>query len=132
MDRTQEQDPAYGRLGRTQKVPAAIPTWAGPAVTAQPSTMPGALHGAALVSCLSFSCQTCKFTKCISQEENNIMGLGIMENSDVYTTDTSAALLDLLVEKSVSIPEQVSSLWPGFNSPMSQAASQSTWACWSL
>uniref|UniRef100_A0A8U7NIS4 Maestro heat-like repeat-containing protein family member 6 n=1 Tax=Corvus moneduloides TaxID=1196302 RepID=A0A8U7NIS4_CORMO len=52
-DRTQEQDRAHGRFRSTVQVPAAIPTWAGPAVAAQPSTAPGAPLGTALPS-LSF------------------------------------------------------------------------------
>ena len=50
MDQTQEQDPALGHVRRALKVPAAIPTWAGSAVTAQPSTALGALHGTCLSS----------------------------------------------------------------------------------
>ncbi|XP_068052927.1 maestro heat-like repeat-containing protein family member 6 [Anomalospiza imberbis] len=45
LDQTQEQEPSRGRFRKSLKVPAAIPTWAGPAVTAQPSTTLGALHG---------------------------------------------------------------------------------------
>ncbi|XP_068052873.1 uncharacterized protein [Anomalospiza imberbis] len=40
--------------------------------------------------------------------------------------ETSAILLDLLLEKGVSRPEQVSSLWPCFNSLMSHMASPAT------
>ncbi|OWK49418.1 hypothetical protein RLOC_00011505, partial [Lonchura striata] len=50
LDCTEEKEPARGHDRKTLKVPAAIPTWAGPAVTAQPSTMPGALHGTSLAS----------------------------------------------------------------------------------
>ncbi|XP_023802249.1 uncharacterized protein LOC111943512 [Cyanistes caeruleus] len=35
------------------------------------------------------------------------MGTGSMENGDVYTTDTSAAMLEFILEEGVSIPEQV-------------------------
>ena len=50
MDSTGEQEPTGGCFRRTLKVPAAIPTQAGPAVTAQPSTVLGALHGTCLSS----------------------------------------------------------------------------------
>ncbi|XP_041891282.1 maestro heat-like repeat-containing protein family member 7 isoform X2 [Corvus kubaryi] len=42
-----------------------------------------------------------------AQEETSIMGTGSMENCDVYSTDTSAAMLDLLVQRSVSVAKQV-------------------------
>ncbi|XP_077037972.1 uncharacterized protein LOC129133383 [Agelaius phoeniceus] len=53
LDKTQEQEPGPGRFHRTLKVPAATPTWAGPAVPAQPSTTLGACHATSLPS-LSF------------------------------------------------------------------------------
>ena len=52
---TQEQEPTVGRFHRTARVPAAIPTWAGPAVTAQPSTALGTCHGTSLSSCPSLT-----------------------------------------------------------------------------
>ncbi|XP_048165380.1 uncharacterized protein LOC125328547 [Corvus hawaiiensis] len=42
-----------------------------------------------------------------AQEETSIVGTGSMENCDVYSTDTSAAMLDLLVQRSVSVAKQV-------------------------
>ncbi|XP_031971217.1 uncharacterized protein LOC116446882 isoform X2 [Corvus moneduloides] len=108
LDRTQEQDGAHGRFRRAAQVPAAIPSWAGLAVAAQPSTALGAPHGTSLSS-LSFVLLlvTCKFIECVWQEETSIMGTGSMENCDVYSTDTSAAMLDLLEGESVSSLEQV-------------------------
>ncbi|XP_023803538.1 cilia- and flagella-associated protein 251-like, partial [Cyanistes caeruleus] len=53
------------------------------------------------------------FHKTPAQEETSVMGTGSMEDGDVYTSDTSAAMLEFILEEGVSIPEQVSSLWPG-------------------
>ncbi|XP_027488631.1 uncharacterized protein LOC113941693 [Corapipo altera] len=47
---TKEQDRARGRFHRTDQVPAAIPPWDGPAVTAQSGTTVGAFHGTSLSS----------------------------------------------------------------------------------
>nr|XP_041569392.1 uncharacterized protein LOC115492478 isoform X2 [Taeniopygia guttata] len=53
VQRTREQERTRGRFRRTAQVPAAIPTWAGPAGTAQPSTVLGALHATSRASCPS-------------------------------------------------------------------------------
>ncbi|XP_023802665.1 major centromere autoantigen B-like [Cyanistes caeruleus] len=42
-----------------------------------------------------------------AQEETSVMGTGSMEDGDVYTSDTSAAMLEFILEEGVSIPEQV-------------------------
>ncbi|XP_023803279.1 histone H3.v1-like [Cyanistes caeruleus] len=43
----------------------------------------------------------------IWQEETSVMGTGSMEDGDVYTSDTSAAMMEFILEEGVSIPEQV-------------------------
>ncbi|XP_036261726.2 uncharacterized protein LOC118701200 [Molothrus ater] len=88
LERTQEQESSRGRFRRTAQVPAATPTWAGPAVPAQPSTVCAALHAT-------------------SPEETSIMGTGLRAHSELLSHETSAALLDLLLEKGVARPEQV-------------------------
>ncbi|XP_023801707.1 uncharacterized protein LOC111942877 isoform X2 [Cyanistes caeruleus] len=47
------------------------------------------------------------FHKTPAQEETSVMGTGSMEDGDVYTSDTSAAMLEFILEEGVSIPEQV-------------------------
>ncbi|XP_023803284.1 X-linked retinitis pigmentosa GTPase regulator-interacting protein 1-like [Cyanistes caeruleus] len=42
-----------------------------------------------------------------AQEETSVMGTGSMEDGDVYTSDTNAAMLEFILEEGVSIPEQV-------------------------
>ncbi|XP_023803430.1 maestro heat-like repeat-containing protein family member 7, partial [Cyanistes caeruleus] len=42
-----------------------------------------------------------------AQEETSVMGTGSMEDGDVYTSDTSAAMLEFILEEGVSIPEQL-------------------------
>ncbi|XP_037998634.1 uncharacterized protein LOC119703215 [Motacilla alba alba] len=49
----------------------------------------------------------CNFLKSIGQEESSTMGTGLRAHSELLKHQTSAALLDLLVEKGVSRPEQV-------------------------
>ncbi|XP_032549091.1 maestro heat-like repeat-containing protein family member 6 [Chiroxiphia lanceolata] len=49
----------------------------------------------------------CQFTRCIWREETIAMGAGGMANSDLCNAETSAALLDLLVENGVSNAEKV-------------------------
>ncbi|XP_064516502.1 uncharacterized protein LOC135416980 isoform X2 [Pseudopipra pipra] len=49
----------------------------------------------------------CEFTRCIWREETIAMGTGGMANSDLHNAETSAALLDLLVENGVSNPKKV-------------------------
>ncbi|XP_053838364.1 uncharacterized protein LOC128809958 [Vidua macroura] len=49
----------------------------------------------------------CKFIRSIRQEETSAMGTGLREYSEVLKHETSAALLDLLVERGVFRPEQV-------------------------
>ncbi|XP_053838390.1 uncharacterized protein LOC128809967 [Vidua macroura] len=49
----------------------------------------------------------CKFIKSIRQEETISRGTGLREYSEVLKHETSAALLDLLVERGVFRPEQV-------------------------
>ncbi|XP_036261920.1 uncharacterized protein LOC118701411 [Molothrus ater] len=68
----------------------------------------------------------CDFIRSIGQEETSTMGTGLRAHSELLSHETSAALLDLLLEKAVARPEQVSSLGPGFNSSMSPVASPAT------
>ncbi|XP_053803240.1 maestro heat-like repeat-containing protein family member 6 isoform X2 [Vidua chalybeata] len=49
----------------------------------------------------------CKFIRSIRQEETSAMGTGLREYSEVLKHETSAALLDLLVERGVFRAEQV-------------------------
>ncbi|XP_053838388.1 uncharacterized protein LOC128809965 [Vidua macroura] len=49
----------------------------------------------------------CKFIKSIRQEETISRGTGLRDYSEVLKHETSAALLDLLVERGVFRPEQV-------------------------
>ncbi|XP_053803530.1 uncharacterized protein LOC128790635 [Vidua chalybeata] len=49
----------------------------------------------------------CKFIRSIRQEETSAMGTGLREYSEVLKDETSAALLDLLVERGVFRAEQV-------------------------
>ncbi|XP_064496323.1 uncharacterized protein LOC135405547 [Pseudopipra pipra] len=58
QERTEEQLRARGRFRRAAQVPAAIPAWAGPALTAQPSTAVAALQGKSLSSLPFFLLQT--------------------------------------------------------------------------
>ncbi|XP_074390448.1 uncharacterized protein LOC141728047 [Zonotrichia albicollis] len=53
LKRTQDQERTRGLFRRTAQVPAATPTWAGPAVPAQPSTVCAALHAISPASCPS-------------------------------------------------------------------------------
>ncbi|XP_064495527.1 maestro heat-like repeat-containing protein family member 7 [Pseudopipra pipra] len=59
----------------------------------------------------------CRFIRCIWHEEATFMATGATANSDLFNAQTSAALLDLLVENGVYKAKQVSSLWPGLQSP---------------
>ncbi|XP_064513111.1 maestro heat-like repeat-containing protein family member 6 isoform X2 [Pseudopipra pipra] len=52
----------------------------------------------------------CEFTRCIWREETIAMGAGGMANSDLSSAETSAALLDLLVENGVSNAKKVPAL----------------------
>ncbi|XP_031949827.1 LOW QUALITY PROTEIN: maestro heat-like repeat-containing protein family member 7, partial [Corvus moneduloides] len=106
VDRTQEQGPARGRFRRTAQVPAAIPTRAGPAVAAQPSTALAAPHGTSLPSALLLQ-MICKFIRRIREEESSVTGTGVRAYPHIFKTKTSAALLDMLVEEGVSSPKQV-------------------------
>ncbi|XP_023773449.1 maestro heat-like repeat-containing protein family member 9, partial [Cyanistes caeruleus] len=47
------------------------------------------------------------FHKTPAQEETSVMGTGSMEDGDIYTSDTSAAMMEFILEEGVSIPEQV-------------------------
>ncbi|XP_023800883.1 uncharacterized protein LOC111941911 isoform X2 [Cyanistes caeruleus] len=47
------------------------------------------------------------FRRTPAQEETSVMGTGSMEDGDIYTSDTSAAMLEFILEEGVSIPEQV-------------------------
>ncbi|OWK49436.1 hypothetical protein RLOC_00000849, partial [Lonchura striata] len=49
----------------------------------------------------------CKFIKRIRQEETSAMGAGLREYSELLGHETSAALLDLLVQRGVSRAQQV-------------------------
>ncbi|XP_064517923.1 uncharacterized protein LOC135417529 [Pseudopipra pipra] len=49
----------------------------------------------------------CQFSRCIWREETIAMGAGGMASSDLCNAETSAALLDLLVENGVSSAEKV-------------------------
>ncbi|XP_039411509.1 uncharacterized protein LOC109145755 isoform X2 [Corvus cornix cornix] len=49
----------------------------------------------------------CKFIRSIREKETSVMGTGVIPYSEVFTYETSAALLDLLVKQGVSSPEQV-------------------------
>ncbi|XP_064291546.1 maestro heat-like repeat-containing protein family member 6 [Passer domesticus] len=49
----------------------------------------------------------CDFIKSVRQEEARAMGAGLRAHSEVLKYETSAALLDLLVENGASKPEQV-------------------------
>ncbi|XP_074402809.1 uncharacterized protein LOC141730080 [Zonotrichia albicollis] len=51
----------------------------------------------------------CDFIRSIQQEETSTMGTGLRAHSELLRHETSAALLDLLLEKGVARPEQVSS-----------------------
>ncbi|CAN8175149.1 unnamed protein product [Coccothraustes coccothraustes] len=88
VERTPEQESSRGRFRSTAQVPAATPSWAGPAVPAQPSAVCGALHAT-------------------SPGETSTTGTGLRAHSELLGHETSAALLDLLVERGVSRPEQV-------------------------
>ncbi|RMC05415.1 hypothetical protein DUI87_18606 [Hirundo rustica rustica] len=48
-----------------------------------------------------------EFTVCLWQEEITHVGNGVLKNSYLFNAETSAAMLDLLVEKGVSNPKQV-------------------------
>lgn len=60
-ERKQEHDPTRGCFPRPAQVPAAIPTWAGPAVTAGPSTVLGELLATPLSSHPWLCCRSCAF-----------------------------------------------------------------------
>ncbi|XP_031971181.1 uncharacterized protein LOC116446872 [Corvus moneduloides] len=49
----------------------------------------------------------CKFIRSIREKETSVMGTGVIPYSEVFKYETSAALLDLLVKRGVSSPEQV-------------------------
>ncbi|XP_036261959.1 uncharacterized protein LOC118701445 [Molothrus ater] len=49
----------------------------------------------------------CDFIRSIGQEETSTMGTGLRAHSELLSHETSAALLDLLLEKGVARPEQV-------------------------
>ncbi|XP_064593943.1 maestro heat-like repeat-containing protein family member 9 [Zonotrichia leucophrys gambelii] len=49
----------------------------------------------------------CGFIRSIRQEETRTMGTGLTAHSELLKHETSAALLDLLLEKGVARPEQV-------------------------
>ncbi|XP_053803557.1 uncharacterized protein LOC128790647 [Vidua chalybeata] len=49
----------------------------------------------------------CEFITCVWQEETTGVGTGVLANFHLFSAETSAAMLDLLVEKGVSNPKQV-------------------------
>lgn len=59
----------------------------------------------------------CEFIECLWEEETAGAGTGVLASFYLFRAETSAALLDLLVQKGVSNPKQVSSLWPGLDHP---------------
>ena len=66
----------------------------------------------------------CEFIMCIWREETTSAGTGVLANFHLFSAEASAAMLDLLVEKGVSNPKQVSSLWPGLDRPRNRVVPQ--------
>nr|XP_041569022.1 uncharacterized protein LOC121468883 [Taeniopygia guttata] len=100
VQRTREQERTRGRFRRTAQVPAAIPTWAGPAGTAQPSTVLGALHATSRASCPSA-------TDGLQIHEEDSGGREQRHGHCGQSPRPSAALLDMLVEEGPSSPKQL-------------------------
>lgn len=67
-----------------------------------------------------------EFIMCIWREETTGVGTGLLANFPLFNAETGAAMLDLLVEKGVSNPKQVSSLWPGLDHPRNCVAPQAS------
>ena len=113
-----EQEHSRALFHTRAQVPAAIPAWAGPALAAQPSTAVGALDVTSLSSLpfllLQMIWESCKAPDC---EEATIKAIEGMADSNSYSAEACAAMLDVLVGSDASKLERVSSLWPGLEPP---------------
>ena len=117
MDWTQEQEPARGRFRRTAQVLQPSPPGLGPLSLLSPAAcLEHSVHSPSLAALLLQ--MIWEFITCIRQEETTGVGTGL------FSAETSAAMLDLLVQKGVSNPKQVSSLWPGLDQPSNCVAPQ--------
>ena len=117
-EQEQEQEHSRALFHTRAQVPAAIPAWAGPALAAQPSTAVGALDVTSLSSLpfllLQMIWESCKAPDC---EEATIKAIEGMADSNSYSAEACAAMLDVLVGSDASKLERVSSLWPGLEPP---------------